>query len=62
MPGVDRGPRQEKKQPFVTWNLDGINILFFLKNCYWWLKLITCSYTSREYTAEKKITMYKKDN
>ena len=36
---VDKGLWPEKKPHFV--------ILFFLKNCYRWLKLIMCSYTCR---------------
>ena len=47
---VDRGPRHEKKKKhFLTHHLNGINISLFLKKCYRWLKLITYSYTCREY-------------
>ena len=45
-----------KTKKFLIYHLNGINILFYLKNLYQWLKLITCSYTSREYTVEKKMT------
>ena len=33
--------------------LDTIDIIFFLKNCYGWLKRMTWSYPGREYYTEK---------
>ena len=57
---VDRGPGHEKKH-FLKHHFNGINTSLFLKKCYQWLKLITCSYTCREYTVEKKMIMCKKD-
>ena len=46
----DKGLKHEKH--FV-----GGHLSFFLKNCYGWLKLMTCSYTIN--TTEKKMTICK---
>ena len=54
---VDRGPGHEKKIFFLTYHLNGISISLFLEYCYPWHKLIC-----REYTVEKKVTMFKKDD
>ena len=59
---VKRGPGEENKFFFLTCHWNGIIILLFLKKCYRWLKLITCSSACREYTVAKKMTMYKRDD
>ena len=55
------GDPDMKKKHFLKHHFNGINTSLFLKKCYQWLKLITCSYTCREYTVEKKMIMCKKD-